>query len=139
MSPGREESLRADVAGLSSRVNAAQQSLEKNDDATAGLGEEVARPRCGINGTLPRIDRDVERIFDKLDEGQKLMHAARGYEVPAGGALTGDEWRNARRFESFQATSGRARPRGRPPVSPWATAPPLLRTSPGSAGISSPA
>ena len=36
---------------------------------------EVAGLRGEINGTLPGIDRNVEKIFDKLDEGQKLMHA----------------------------------------------------------------
>jgi predicted nuclease with TOPRIM domain len=75
MPPESEQDLRAEVAGLSSRVDAAQASLEKNNEATAGLGEEVARLRGEVNGTLPRIDRNVEKIFDKLDEGQRLMHA----------------------------------------------------------------
>ncbi len=68
-------SIEAEVAGLSSRVDSLQESLEKNNEATAGLGEEVAHLRGEINGTLPRIDRNVEKIFDKLDEGQQLMHA----------------------------------------------------------------
>ena len=75
MPPDEKKSLEAEVAGLSTRVDSLQESLEKNNEATAGLGEEVARLRGEINGTLPRIDRNVEKIFDKLDEGQKLMHA----------------------------------------------------------------
>jgi predicted nuclease with TOPRIM domain len=71
----KDRNLEAEVAGLASRVDAVQESLEKNNEATAGLGEEVARLRGEVNGTLPRIDRNVEKIFDKLDEGQKLMHA----------------------------------------------------------------
>ena len=71
----RGRNVEAEVAGLSTRVDSLQESLEKNNEATADLGEEVARLRGEINGTLPRIDRNVERIFDKLDEGQKLMHA----------------------------------------------------------------
>ena len=67
--------LEAEVAGLASRVDAVQVSLEKNNDATAGLGEEFARLRGEINGTLPRIDRNVERLFEKLDESQALLHA----------------------------------------------------------------
>jgi hypothetical protein len=70
-----QRNLEAEVAGLTSRVDAMHESLEKNNEATTGLGEEVARLRGESNGTLPRIDRNVEKIFDKLDEGQKLMHA----------------------------------------------------------------
>ena len=73
--PPDERSLEAEVAGLASRVDAMQGSLERNNEATAGLGEEVAHLRGEINGTLPRIDRNVEKIFEKLDDGQKLMHA----------------------------------------------------------------
>jgi len=71
-------SLEAEVAGLASRVDAVQQSLEKNNQATSGLGEEVARLRGEMNGTLPRIDRNVERLFEKLDESQALLHACHG-------------------------------------------------------------
>jgi predicted nuclease with TOPRIM domain len=75
MPPESGENLKAEVAGLSSRVDAVQESLEKNNEATAGLGEEVARLRGEINGTLPRIDRNVERLFDKVDERNGLLHA----------------------------------------------------------------
>ncbi len=71
----KARSLEAEVAGLASRVDAVQESLEKNNEATAGLGEEVARLRGEINGTLPRIDRNVEKLFEKLDESQALLHA----------------------------------------------------------------
>ena len=75
MPPDEKRSVEAEVAGLSTRVDAVQASLEKNNEATDGLREDVTRLRTEMNGHLPRIDRNVERIFDKLDEGQKLMHA----------------------------------------------------------------
>lgn len=75
MSPDEGHSLETEVAGLSSRVDAVQTAVERNGEATAGLQNEVSRLRGEVNGTLPRIDRNVEKIFDRLDEGQKLMHA----------------------------------------------------------------
>jgi hypothetical protein len=76
MSPDdKDRGLEVEVAGLSTRVDAMQASLEKNNEATAGLCEDVTRLRTEMNGHLPRIDRNVERVFNKLDEGQKLMHA----------------------------------------------------------------
>ena len=74
MPPDEKRSPEAEVAGLSSRVDAIQVAVAKNGEATTGLQNEVSRLRGEINGTLPRIDRNVERVFDKLDEGQKLMH-----------------------------------------------------------------
>lgn len=71
----KEKSLEAEVAGLSSRVDAMQESLEENSGVTAGLREDVARLRGEVNGTLPRIDRNVERLFEKLDEHNGLVHA----------------------------------------------------------------
>jgi hypothetical protein len=67
--------LEAEVAGLASRVDAVQAAVEKNGEATSGLQKEVARLRGEINGTLPRIDRNVERLFEKLDEHNGLVHA----------------------------------------------------------------
>jgi hypothetical protein len=63
------------VAELSKRVDSVQEAVERTGEATAGLREDVARLRTEMNGHLPRIDRNVERIFEKLDEGQELMHA----------------------------------------------------------------
>ena len=74
MPPDEKRSIQVEVAGLSTRVDAMQASLEKNNGATVGLREDVTRLRTEMNGHLPRIDRNVERIFDKLDEGQKLVH-----------------------------------------------------------------
>jgi len=75
MPPDEKRSIEVEVAGLSTRVDTMQVSLEKNNEATAGLREDVTRLRTEMNGHLPRIDRNVGRLFDKLDEGQKLMHA----------------------------------------------------------------
>ncbi|MHC5057360.1 MAG: hypothetical protein ACYTKD_22015 [Planctomycetota bacterium] len=74
MPPDEKRSIQVEVAGLSTRVDAMQASLEKNNGATVGLREDVTHLRTEMNGHLPRIDRNVERIFDKLDEGQKLVH-----------------------------------------------------------------
>ena len=73
----RESGLGAEVAGLASRVDAVQEAVEKNGEATAGLQNEFARLRGEINGTLPRIDRNVERLFEKLDEHNGIVHACR--------------------------------------------------------------
>ena len=80
----------SEVAGLASRVDAVQEAVDlpaapsgsaaqagKNGEATAGLQNEVARLRGEINGTLPRIDRNVERLFEKLDESSGIVHACR--------------------------------------------------------------
>jgi len=75
MSPDEKRSVEVEVAGLSMRVDTMQVSLDKNNESTAGLRQDVTRLRSEMNGHLPRIDRNVEKIFDKLDEGQKLMHA----------------------------------------------------------------
>ena len=97
MHEDRTRGLEADVAGLSSRVDAVQAAVERNGEATAGLQKEVSRLRGEINGTLPRIDRNVERLFDlpaaplrsaaqagKLDEHNGMVHACRERtEVPA--------------------------------------------------------
>jgi hypothetical protein len=73
--PDDRRSLEAEVAGLSSRVDAVQTAVERNGEATAGLQQEVSRLRGELNGTLPRIDRNVERLFEKLDEHNGLVHA----------------------------------------------------------------
>ena len=84
MHEDRTRGLEADVAGLSSRVDAVQAAVERNGEATAGLQKEVSRLRGELNGTLPRIDRNVERLFEKLDEASGLVHACRERtEVPA--------------------------------------------------------
>ena len=75
MRPDEKRSVEVEVAGLSTRVDAMQVSLEKNNEATAGLRADVTRLRTEMNGHLPRIDRNVGKLFDKLEEGQKLMHA----------------------------------------------------------------
>jgi hypothetical protein len=75
MPPNEGRNLEAELAGLSTRVDTMQASLDKNNEATAGLREDVTRLRTEMNGHLPRIDRNVGRIFEKLDEGQELMHA----------------------------------------------------------------
>jgi len=75
MPPDEKRSVEVEVAGLSTRVDAMQVSLDKNNEATAGLRQDVTRLRSEMNGHLPRIDRNVGKLFGKLDEGQKLMHA----------------------------------------------------------------
>ena len=75
MPPDEKRSVEVEVAGLSTRVDTMQVSLDKNNEATAGLREDVTRLRTEMNGHLPRIDRNVGKLFGKLDEGQKLMHA----------------------------------------------------------------
>ncbi len=75
--PPDEKNLEVEVAGLASRVDAVQQSLEKNNESTAGLREDVARLRGEVNGTLPRIDRNVERLFGKLEEHEETARAYR--------------------------------------------------------------
>jgi len=75
MLPDEKRSVEVEVAGLSMRVDTMQASLDKNNESTAGLRQDVTRLRSEMNGHLPRIDRNVGKLFDKLDEGQKLMHA----------------------------------------------------------------
>ena len=77
MPPDEKRSIEAEVAGLASRVDAVQEAVEKNGEVSAGLQNEVARLRGEINGTLPRIDRNVERLFEKLDESSGIVHACR--------------------------------------------------------------
>ncbi len=79
--------------------------------------EDAAEPWARDATQSSRIEKQAfERVMHKR-HGRKLVvrsvndaeanhvAAAHGYEVLAGGALTGDEWRNAKRFESFQAAS----------------------------------
>jgi len=75
MPEDRTRGLEAEVAGLSSRVDSLHESLEKNNEATSGLQKEVSHLRGELNGTLPRIDRNVERLFEKLDEHNGMVHA----------------------------------------------------------------
>lgn len=63
----RQRSVEAEVAGLASRVDSLQQSLEKNNEATACIGDQVARLRGEINGHLPRIEESVVRIHERID------------------------------------------------------------------------
>jgi chromosome segregation ATPase len=63
----RQLTLEAEVAGLSTRVDTINESLEKNNVATAAIGEQVARLRGEINGHLPRIEDSVARIHQRLD------------------------------------------------------------------------
>ncbi|MHC5054599.1 MAG: hypothetical protein ACYTKD_07770 [Planctomycetota bacterium] len=75
MPPDEKRSVEAEVAGLSIRVDAMQAAVERTGEATAGLREDVTRLRTEMNGHLPRIDRNVERLFVKLDEHNGLVHA----------------------------------------------------------------
>jgi hypothetical protein len=75
MPPDEKRSVEVEVAGLSTRVDAMQASLERNNEATAGLREDVTRLRTEMNGHLPRIDRNVEKLFGKFDEHNGLVHA----------------------------------------------------------------
>jgi hypothetical protein len=75
MPPDEKRSVEVEVAGLSARVETMQAGLDKNNEATAGLRADVTRLRTEMNGHLPRIDRNVGKLFEKLEEGQKLMHA----------------------------------------------------------------
>ena len=77
MPPDEKENLGVAVAALTSRVDAVQESLQKNNESTAGLREDVARLRGEINGTLPRIDRNVERLFGMLEEHEETARAYR--------------------------------------------------------------
>ena len=71
----RDDELRVEVAGLASRLDAMQASLDRNVEATDGLREDVTRLRTEMNGHLPRIDRNVERIFERLDHDRERLHA----------------------------------------------------------------
>ena len=62
-----DRSIEVEVAGLATRVDSLQQSLEKNNAATTCIGEQVARLRGEINGHLPRIEESVTRIHERLD------------------------------------------------------------------------
>jgi len=79
--------------------------------------ENAAEPWARDATQSSRIEKQAfEQVMHKR-HGRKLVAravndpeanhaaAAHGYEVLAGGALTGDEWKNAKRFESFQAAS----------------------------------
>ena len=77
MPPDEKRSIKAEVAGLSNRVDAVQVAVEKTGEATAGLREDVTRLRAEMNGHLPRIDRNIERLFEKLDESSGPVHACR--------------------------------------------------------------
>ena len=71
----RDDELRVEVAALASRLDAVQASLDRNVEATDGLRDDVTRLRTEMNGHLPRIDRNVERIFERLDHDRERLHA----------------------------------------------------------------
>ena len=72
MPPDSEaRSLEAEVAGLQSRVDALGDSVNRNTDATTALRTDVARLRGELNGTLPRIDRNVELLATRVQEYQE--------------------------------------------------------------------
>ena len=60
------ERLEAEVGNLKGRLDDVQEGLERNNQSTAALREDVARLRGEINGTLPRIDRNVELLFEQV-------------------------------------------------------------------------
>jgi chromosome segregation ATPase len=67
------EKLNTEVAGLKVEMKNVHNSLEKNNASTSGLREDFQRLRGEINGTLPRIERSVERIFDRLERNQEAV------------------------------------------------------------------
>ena len=67
------EKLNAEVAGLKAQMKNVHDSLEKNNASTSGLREDFQRLRGEINGTLPRIQRSVDRIFDRLERNQDAV------------------------------------------------------------------
>lgn len=69
----RYEQLNAEVAGLKAEMKGVQTSLEKNNESTAALREDFQHLRGEINGILPRMDKNVERIFDQLREHQETV------------------------------------------------------------------
>ena len=80
----KERELAGQVAGLSTRMTAVEEVLGRNAQATSALREDVARLRGEVNGHLPRIERSVERVRERLDEGRDAVGAVREKaEVPA--------------------------------------------------------
>ena len=67
------ENLNAEVAGLKSEVKNVHDSLEKNTASTSSLREDFQKLRGEMNGSLPRIERNVERIFDRLEHNQETV------------------------------------------------------------------
>jgi hypothetical protein len=79
--------------------------------------QDAAEPWARDATQSSRIEKQAFEQVMHRRHGEKLVvrsvndpeanhaAAAHGYEVLAGGALTGDEWRNAKRFESFQPAS----------------------------------
>jgi len=58
------------IESLTRRVDAMQGSLDRNHEVASAMREDLARMRGELNGTLPRIDRNVEKLFELLD-GQR--------------------------------------------------------------------
>ena len=54
MPPDGKRSVGVEVAGLSTRVDAMQTSLDRNNEATTGLRQDVTRLRTEMNGHLDR-------------------------------------------------------------------------------------
>jgi len=73
----KERELAGQVAGLSTRMTAVEEVLGRNAQATSALREDVARLRGEVNGHLPRIERSVERVRERLDEGRDAVGAVR--------------------------------------------------------------
>ena len=69
----RYEKLNADVAGLKAQMKTLHASLEKNTASTSALREDFQHLRGEINGSLPRIERSVERIFDRIEHNQEAV------------------------------------------------------------------
>jgi chromosome segregation ATPase len=69
----RYEKLNTDVAALKTQMKSVHDSLEKNTTATSAMREDFQRLRGEINGSLPRIERSVERIFDRLEHNQETV------------------------------------------------------------------
>jgi len=94
--------VRAEVMNaLSDRVT--------EEEAAAGWVREAAGSGKIEKDAFERLihKRHGEKIATRSVNDPEANHAAtaNGYEVLAGGALTGEEWRNARKFESFQPAS----------------------------------
>ncbi|TET34888.1 MAG: hypothetical protein E3J72_12190 [Planctomycetota bacterium] len=98
MAPRKSEKLEVEMGVLKDQLDSVQESIEKNSEATSATREDVARLRGEINGTLPRIDRNLEALSRQVIEHQETV---RGYYEKT--AVHGEEIRII-----FKAMNGKA-------------------------------
>ena len=68
MSPAdRSSKVQADVTGLQVEVRDLGQAVEKNTESLCEVREGFQRLRGELNGVLPRLEENVERLIDHLN------------------------------------------------------------------------